>query len=768
MDGSDDGGYESTFVLHEAAQNGEVETLKAFLQVSENDEEEFTSLISLINDRDDMECTPLHTSVIYGHFDCMKHLIDLGAKLSMKCAGSPLLHLILRLGALECHQEFVKKATIEILSNPSTLENIDVNDKDDVGNTPLHIIAQLDLHFCVPLFFQHGAKESLMKKNRFGNFPVHLAAKYHSTRVLAQLIQYDVTCANQCNSLGRTPGHLAALHNFPEGLTLLQQNGWDAAIRDKQSKTALELAQACQFEACVAVCQGESVNKDKSDEKPCTMLVYHPEFLEHLPNARIVRGGPDLPPENPERIDTLVKEGMGVLHSREFRIGNKTQWDYDVPLADMADIVRVHDYRYVKKICEISQNAGLKEDGVMSLDSDTALSKFSYDAARRAAGATCKAIDHVISGRSRNAFAVVRPPGHHAGPVGKVTCCNDPEGSHGFCLFNNIAVGAAYARCVYRQATENTPQISRVAIVDFDVHHGNGTEDIILHLRPETQNVPFETPYGRGSMEVDKYKPWLNESDMDNVFFASVHGYGRKDPAEEFDPEMQAYWFYPGSGETCGPTHTCHAPPTNRADANDPLIVNVGLPYVKGTAGSRKQWRDAFRDKVLPQLTEFNPDLILVSAGFDGHRRELVNWGYAAVIETEYEWLTNHLVRVANKCCDGRIVSVLEGGYNFYGRLVSPFARSVAAHVRGLTSESLETWTETDVEWERQHEREIMEEIERKKKQKEAEKEITAKDDEYKKHELPVDSLESESRSKRRRSNVDYVALSVELDQEKH
>ena len=124
----------------------------------------------------------------------------------------------------------------------------------------------------------------------------------------------------------------------------------------------------------------------------------------------------------------------------------------------------------------------------IDIDGDTTLSEFSLDAARRAAGACVHAVDLVMAHAVNNAFCAVRPPGHHAGPAGKVVCPNDRDGSSGFCLFNNVAIGAAYARHVYRSSG-----VRRVAILDFDVHHGNGTEAIVRALQPSVESSEMKS-----------------------------------------------------------------------------------------------------------------------------------------------------------------------------------------------------------------------------------------------------------------------------------
>ncbi|EEC45284.1 predicted protein, partial [Phaeodactylum tricornutum CCAP 1055/1] len=284
------------------------------------------------------------------------------------------------------------------------------------------------------------------------------------------------------------------------------------------------------------------------------------------------------------------------------------------------------------------------------LDPDTAISHWTFEAAMRAAGSVCQAVDQVIAGENRNAFCAVRPPGHHAGPTGIVKCANDPEGgSHGFCLLNNVAIGAAYARSMYRHEG-----IQKVAIVDFDVHHGNGTEEIIRNLVPLTEKATIRTPFAVGELSSSTYRPWLDETDIHNVFFSSTHGYGHRG----FE---QPGWFYPASGKSG-------------------VSESITNPAMVEKPNQRLELRDTYRQKIFPHLREFDPDLIFISAGFDAHRKDTMNFGYVGMVEEDYEWVTEQLVKIANTCCNGRVVSVLEGGYKIHGGIVSPFARSVASH----------------------------------------------------------------------------------------
>mmetsp|Transcript_9784 Transcript_9784/g.23927 ORF Transcript_9784/g.23927 Transcript_9784/m.23927 type:complete len:291 (+) Transcript_9784:792-1664(+) len=183
--------------------------------------------------------------------------------------------------------------------------------------------------------------------------------------------------------------------------------------------------------------------------------------------------------------------------------------------APLADLLRVHDWEYLNDLKHRCQEAK-KHRGKTWLDPpghprDTLVSPESYTVAVRGAGAVCLAVDRVVKGEVRNAFVPLRPPGHHAGPSGLVYSDDGcPTESQGFCLINHVAVGAAYARYNYRGTIE------RIAIVDFDVHNGNGTAAIVRNLVPHkhTRMISSET-----SVTMPSYKPWLDETDAENVFF---------------------------------------------------------------------------------------------------------------------------------------------------------------------------------------------------------------------------------------------------------
>jgi acetoin utilization deacetylase AcuC-like enzyme len=305
-----------------------------------------------------------------------------------------------------------------------------------------------------------------------------------------------------------------------------------------------------------------------------TAYITHSDCLRH-------EMGPGHP-ESPERL-IAINEHMrssGVLEQLLC---------LEAPLASGDDLKRVHRSAYVDLIFEHAP-----AEGYVQLDPDTAMNPHSLDAARRAAGAGLLAVDALMAGQARNAFCAVRPCGHHA-----------TQGqSMGFCIFNNVAVAAAYAL--------EKMKLERVAVIDFDVHHGNGTEDI------------FSEPQWQG-----------------RVLMASFFQHP----------------FYPGSG----------------TESLAPNMINVPLSAGSGAAAATK----VVERDWLPALEDFKPQLILISAGFDAHRDDLL--GGLALVEADYVWMTRELMALAARHSQQRIVSMLEGGYN-----LAALGRSAVAHVKTL------------------------------------------------------------------------------------
>jgi acetoin utilization deacetylase AcuC-like enzyme len=303
------------------------------------------------------------------------------------------------------------------------------------------------------------------------------------------------------------------------------------------------------------------------------MIAYitHPDCRKH----DMGRGHPESPARLGAIEDQLNASGLMYLLQHS-----------EAPKATREQLARAHSAEYVDWVFAQSPATGLAR-----LDGDTAMNPHSLDAALRAAGAAVHAVDLVMAGQVDAAFASVRPPGHHAGR----------GNSAGFCIFNNIAVAAAHALAEHG--------IERVAIADFDVHHGDGTEDIFSTEPRVLYCSTFRHPY------------------------------------------------YPYSGADSGNAH----------------IINV--PLAAKTSG--EVFRAAVAQHWLPALNAFRPELLLISAGFDAHWED--DMGGLLLNEADYTWVTGALKQIAQEHAQGRIVSLLEGGY-----ALSALGRSAAAHIRSL------------------------------------------------------------------------------------
>jgi acetoin utilization deacetylase AcuC-like enzyme len=303
-----------------------------------------------------------------------------------------------------------------------------------------------------------------------------------------------------------------------------------------------------------------------------TLLIHHPVFAEHLV--------PFGHPERPERIQAveavLAEDRFDPLKREVAR------------MADVEMILLCHPLSHLEAMRHYSPS-----ESMIRIDADTTMSSKTLEAALIAVGGACQAVDAVMDGDAKNAFCAMRPPGHHA----------EPERAMGFCFFNQAAIAARHA--------QRGHGIERVAIVDWDVHHGNGTQAIF----------------------------W----DDPSVLYASTH-------------QMP---LYPGTGA-----------------ASETGCGNVfNAPLAAGAGGT--EFRAAFETVILPSLDAFRPELIIISAGFDAHSRDPL--GELELSEDDFVWATEQLMESANRHSHGRIVSILEGGYD-----LKALASSTAAHVETL------------------------------------------------------------------------------------
>jgi acetoin utilization deacetylase AcuC-like enzyme len=303
-----------------------------------------------------------------------------------------------------------------------------------------------------------------------------------------------------------------------------------------------------------------------------TAYITHPLCLKHDMGAHH--------PECPARIQAIEDQliASGLLSYLQY---------CEAPEVTREQLLRVHDAAYIDSIF-----AAAPKQGLVELDGDTYMNPYTLPAALRAAGAAVMAVDKVMAGEVENAFCNIRPPGHHA----------ERDRAMGFCIVNNVAVAAAHALGHHG--------LRRVAIADFDVHHGNGTENI-FHDEPRVMLCStFQHP------------------------------------------------FYPYRG----------------ADSGNDHIINV--PLAAGTGSV--EFREAVTNIWMPALESFQPELLLISAGFDAHRDD--DMSSLQFLDADYAWVTEQLKRVAEKHCRGRIVSVLEGGYELHA-----LGRSAMQHVKVLS-----------------------------------------------------------------------------------
>jgi len=304
-----------------------------------------------------------------------------------------------------------------------------------------------------------------------------------------------------------------------------------------------------------------------------TLLISHAASLLHA-----------TPAGHPERIDRL-RAVERILEEERFAGLARAQ----APLGTLDQIAACHDRDYAQAIVDASPAAGL-----VQIDPDTLMSPGTLEALLRGVGAATHAVDEVMAGRVSNAFCAMRPPGHHA----------ESRKAMGFCFFNNAAIAARHAQSAHGA--------TRVAVIDWDVHHGNGTQEIF----------------------------WDDAS----VLYASTH-------------QMP---LYPGTGA-----------PSERGEHG--TIVNAPLRPGHGSA----EFKDAFESALLPRVESFQPDLIVISAGFDAHWKDPL--GSLQLSEPDFAWATQKLMEIADRHAGGRLVSILEGGYDLDG-----LAKSTAAHVTAL------------------------------------------------------------------------------------
>ena len=450
-----------------------------------------------------------------------------------------------------------------------------------------------------------------------------------------------------------------------------------------------------------------------------TAIVFNPNCINHIklpdePIKHLITRFQML--ENSDRLQCLIDKENGIILNdqvfhfqavnldKEFKnrmnleySGSESILFYETERkSTLNDILKCHDFNYIKRLKEFfylknhnqnnnkkKEDSPKKEKGIQfnlnsingenllyrnlsnnslllnyqKLDCDTYINEYSYENIYYSTGCVLEAVDLVMKGKVKNALALIRPPGHNAGFYGPVE--NLEVNSSGFCIVNNVAIGAAYAKNIYRNI------IKKIAIFDFDIHHGNGTEEIIQMLNDKTFIKSFN--YDKicsFTTKNTKQINWLDLDDPKNILFISTHIYD----------EQNQNGFFPYSGgykENTSKNSNIYP----GGIFNIPFNIRKNLSY---------EYRNILRTKIIPRLYKFKPDIIFISSGFDGHKNEIINKQNMFLNEFDFAYITQEIQFVANKFCEGRVISVLEGGYNVSTGLISSFAQSVFTHARFL------------------------------------------------------------------------------------
>lgn len=611
--------------------------------------------------------------------------------------------------------------------NGASLMSMALNRQSSGGRSVLYDACSLDSamfdqHIALNLarlLTESGASSAVVGEG--GRTCLHGAAKQGYVEVARLLLKRGCPI-NAQDSEGNTGYHVAVMHGHGSFLELMADFGANCHIRNKEGRSALDLAGS-----------GSTYSDPDSraemrrillsvEPRLRTLVLYHEDCLEHSPRRPDDWEGPDRllgimqrlqnPREFAEHeleISTnFSKAGVDLLsrvHSAEYlafvdNLSKKMQSDIVKKTRSRLDVVPFTP-QVQRELLNQSSNDLKKTEF-----SDTSFSAGTLHAARRAAGAVAHAVDRVLLGRNRNAFCCVRPPGHHAGYNGLLTSAR----SCGFCIFNSIAAAAFHALEQHK--------CERVAIVDLDVHHGNGTEDIVKR---------YPHPH--------------------RLLFTSLHLY---DKGVEAEPAEKDYEFFPGSGAAGDNAHniinvpiqplwrdaapvlqnassSCSSTASSSDGSGGEEFSSIsdsgkGRPKEKsgrdkgaGSSSSGSQhggleaqgpqtgkeaFRNAVLDRLLPALRAFNPSLILMSTGFDPAYGDVGNTRSAPSdpkitqvgmnLEPEdFSWVTGQIMKIADLCCSGRVVSVLEGGYGSYSTTKEMYPRHKKV-TRGDTAKAKE------------------------------------------------------------------------------
>lgn len=636
---------------------------------------------------------PIQYATLYSHVDIIKLLIQHGASIKCQVEGLPLLHLSLTFAmfnesktkAIECFNYLYTNYYSELCC-----------ERDRLGRSIYHLIVQfdidevlidkeIDIESVVGLIDNNG--QDLLSYFYIYNSHKCFKTLLDKSNTLSDIVIKHKDFIEKCFVYNAFAVLILTIDNTKqmykkELITQLQKISSFYETYYQHTNIVTNITNLLSH-----LEHNISLTFNITHKK--TLLVYNTSCESHIKlpddyHKRIKKRNELF--ENSDRLNMIISEPFGIIHNESFKSNPTIIYESTNRQSSLIDILKCHDIEYINNIkqkCSLLIGDDNKEH--VLIDSDTYISKSTYDNIYNTTGCVFEAIDAVMTGKTSNSFAIIRPPGHHVGYYGAVDVSPLPK-SNGFCVVNNVCIGAAYCMYTYKDI------IKKVAIVDFDVHHGNGTEEIIQLLNNKTYTHEISN---NNICKINLTKtlthPWVDFKDAENVLFISLHYYNETNP--------KAFYPYTGSADTNTKKNSEIYP---GGILNIPFNANMKYSH---------DYRNAFRTKVVPRLFKFEPDIIFVSAGFDGHENENINGGNMLLQEYDYAFITEQLQYVANKFCKGRLVSVLEGGYNVKTGIVSSFAQSVMTHARflniAINKEDLGDVMLTKIKREREYEKDL-------------------------------------------------------------
>ena len=679
-------------------------------------------------------------AALNGAIECFKHLLSLKVKTDEEIEGFYLIHLSL----IKCLFHKYKNKCIQMFSY--IYQNLPEQRKlkDKLGRTYLHLIFEYDIEealinttlelddlfikdnnndFVINYTYLYNARRCffVIAKESNNLHSMYIKVRELNKKFLENLFVYRINhiiglIAYNCPTF---------LKEFQEDLKNIHTKYYDLIKDESNIENNNILALIHNIEYIFNFVNYIQLNPkndnsifEYSSLNPSSMtaIVYNKNCINHikLPEKDPIQHFKkrDKLFENSDRLSCLINKDDGILLNEQvFNYGDDSQNNiYEKKFifvesqrkSCLNDILKCHDIKYIKALKyqsdNIKKNINSKKNDIpkfwenidlelieknyflynnnnnesidndndntenstnlynyKKIDIDTYINNYSYENIYNTTGCVFDAIDKVMLQQAINSIAIIRPPGHHSGYYGPVE--NKFGTSNGFCIVNNVAIGAAYTKYKYNEI------IKKIAIVDIDIHHGNGTEEIVEMLNYKNFTKPFNYEKICGVKITEKQNiNWLDFDDAKNVLFISTHIYDKNKPDN----------FYPYSGDIEKNTK-------KDSDIFPGGIYNIPLEYKENYP---YEYKNILRSKVIPRLYKFKPDIIFISAGFDGHRLEKINQNHLLLQENDYGYIAQQLQFVANKFCNGRMVSVLEGGYNTNTGVISSFAQSVFYYIR--------------------------------------------------------------------------------------